>query len=346
MMNLRRSFPFARRQVTSRLRRGAVTLGALGALVAVTGAAIRHRASSGSYVFGGRIIAADSASLEGVRVVAMDARGSYEAVIDSSGMFVGAFSAPPVGRVTLRVFSDSAAPRYHTSVLALGPGVPNEPMRVVLLPMRWRIHGGEFDGREVRIDPIRATTRASDGIGYWRLTRRGRFAGRAVTWVSDSFPLRVAFRHERGDPSISTADSLRFWELAAELERRLGRSLFRPATFEEIDGGADGIFVTVDRRMSAAGKTFITYDQTGRIYEALVSVGQREFLGQSRIATHELMHAIGLGHTRGWSSVMGPSAEGVDSPSVDDVAYAQLYYAISRIQRERDAPFGILEAAR
>ena len=326
---------------------GAVTrcvglLAATLALVATSGSA--RNASPELLAFGGRIIPADSGSIEGVRVVAVDARGTYEALVDSSGVFVGSFAAPPVGRVTLRVFSDSAAPRYHTSVITLGAGVPAMPARVVLVPRSWRIRGGMFDGREVRTDPARATTHYGDGLGYWRLTRRGDLAGRAVSWSTDSLPVRVAFRHERGDPFISNDDSVRFWEKAREVERLIGRSLFRPASYEEVEAGGDGIFVTVDRRMSAAGKTFITYDQTGRIYEALVTVAQRDYLGQSRIASHELMHAIGLGHTGSWPSVMGANTGVIESPSVEDVAYAQLYYAISQLQREREAPFGILES--
>jgi hypothetical protein len=299
-----------------------------------------------SYVFGGRIITADSGSLDGVHVVAFDSRGAYDALLDSSGTFVGSLPAPPASRVTLRVFSDSGAPRYHTSVIALGPGVPSRPTRVVLVPTHWRIRGGPFDGRDVAVDPVRATTRYAEGMAYWRLTRRGQTSGRAVSWVADSFPLRVAFRHERGDPFISTADSLGFWRVARNLEAMLGRPLFRPASFEEIDGGADGILVTVNHRMSAAGKTFVTYDATGRIYEALVTVSERDYLGQSRVATHELLHAIGLGHTAAWPSVMGPTAWGIDTPSSEDVAYAQLYYAISRLQRDNEAPFGILESGR
>jgi len=77
-----------------------------------------------------------------------------------------------------------------------------------------------------------------------------------------------------------------------------------------------------------------------------VTVSQRDYLGESRIATHELMHAIGLGHTGAWPSVMGANTGANNSPTVDDVAYAQLYYAIARLQREREAPFGILEAGR
>ena len=328
-----------------RFARRLIAFACVGALVAASPPWVRARAKD-SYVFGGRIIAADGGSLDGVRVVASDARGAYDALLDSSGTFVGSFPMMPSSRVTLRVFSDSAAPRYHTSVITLGAGVPNGPTRVVLIPTRWRIRGGSFDGREVAIDPVRATTRYAEGMAYWRLTRRGLTAGRAVTWVADSFPLRVAFRHERGDPSISASDSIGFWNVARNLEATLGRSLFRPASFAEIDGGADGILVTVTWRMAAAGKTFVTYDATGRIYEALVTVSDRQFLGQPRVASHELMHAIGLGHTGSWPSVMGPNTLGVDSPSVEDVAYAQLYYSIARLQRENEAQFGILESGR
>jgi len=299
-----------------------------------------------SYLFGGRIIAADSGSLEGVHVIATDAQGTYEALIDSSGTFVGSFPTQPSSRVTLRVFSDSVAPRYHTSVVTLGRGVPGEATRIVLLPRRWRVRGGPFDGREVPIDPARATTRSGDGPGYWRLTRRGSWAGRAVSWVADSFPVRVAFRHADGDPFVSPNDSVRFWEMATNLERVLGRRLFRPASFEEVDTGADGIFVAVNPRMPAAGKTFITYDATGRIYEALVTVSRNAYLGDSRVAMHELIHAIGFGHTGAWTSIMGPNAAGIESPTAEDVAYAQLFYAISRLQRDREAQFGILESTR
>jgi hypothetical protein len=232
------------------------------------------------YAFGGRVIPADGGSLDRVHVVAVDARGSYEALIDSSGIFVGAFAAPPVGRVTLRVFSDSTSPRYHSSVITLGPGVPATPARVVLVPTTWHIQGGAFDGRDVRVDPVRATTRSGDGPGYWRLTRRGSLAGRAVTWSTTACRFASRFATSAADPPITTSDSVRFWERAMEVERLIGRSLFRPASFEDVEAGGDGILVTIDRRMSAAGRTFITYDQGGRIYEALVTVSAARVSGR------------------------------------------------------------------
>jgi len=322
-----------------------IAFGSVAVLLAAAPGGPSTGPAAASYLFGGRIIAADSGSLDGVHVIATDARGTYEALIDSSGAFVGSFPTQPSSRVTLRVFSDSAAPRYLTSVVTLASGVP-EATRIVLLPRRWRIRGGPFDGREVPIDPARATTRYGDGPGYWRLTRRGSWAGRAVSWVADSFPVRVAFRHAAGDPYISPNDSVRFWDMATNLERLLGRQLFRPASFEEVDAGGDGIFVAVNARMPAAGKTFITYDASGRIYEALVTVSRNAYFGDPRVTIHEMLHAIGFGHTGAWTSIMGPNAAGVDSPTVEDVAYAQLFYAVSQLQRDRDAPFGILEAAR
>ncbi|HUQ83311.1 MAG TPA: carboxypeptidase-like regulatory domain-containing protein [Gemmatimonadaceae bacterium] len=312
----------------------------------LVGAAPGNRPGGDSFAFGGRVIAADSGVLDGVHVVAADAMGTYEAIVDSSGVFVGSFPGPPVGRVTLRVFSDSSARRYHTSVVTLGAGVPTAPTRVVLVPTIWRIRGGAFDGIDVPIDPVRATTRYADGIGYWRLTRRGHLAGRAITWDTDSLPVRVAFRHERNDAVIFEADSIAFWRVADDVERVVGRRLFRPAAYEEVEAGGDGIFVTIDRRMTPAGRTFITYDQGGRIYEALVTVSRRESLGDSRIASHELLHAIGLGHTGAWPSVMGVNTGAINAPSLQDVAYAQAYYALARLQRERGAPFGILESGR
>jgi hypothetical protein len=318
-------------------------LAAVGLVVSAT-AATRVEVASPSLAFGGRIFAADGGSLDGVRVVATDARGSHEAIVDSTGLFVGAFPTTPTGPVALRVFMDSA-PRYHASVVPLGHGIGAGPTRIVMVPTHWSIRGGSYAGRAVRIDPFQATARIAGAAGFWRLTKRGQTAGRAVTWATDSLPVRDAFRRERGDPPISSNDSLEFWAMAEELERHVGRPLFRPSSFEEIDAGADGILVAIDRRMYPAGRTFITFDAAGRIYEALVSVSRHQYLGDSRVAMHEMLHAIGLGHTNAWPSVMGPSTRSVATPTAEDIAYTQLFYVIAGLQRVHDAPYGILEAA-
>ncbi len=111
--------------------------------------------------------------------------------------------------------------------------------------------------------------------------------------------------------------------------------------------GADGILRDGEpAECPRPGRRSSRTTQSGRIYEALVTVSQNEYLGESRVATHELLHAIGFGHTGAWSSIMGPNAAGVDSPTVEDVAYAQLYYAIARAPAEREARFGIPESGK
>ena len=72
-------------------------------------------------------------------------------------------------------------------------------------------------------------------------------------------------------------------------------------------------------------------------------MSSRSLLGSQRVVTHELMHAIGFGHTTAWTSVMGPP-EGVDRPTATDAAHAQLLLAVREAQHQFDAPYGILEA--
>ena len=64
--------------------------------------------------------------------------------------------------------------------------------------------------------------------GILAVTKRGRSIGRAVSWVADSFPVRVAFRHERGDPFISATDSVRFWAMAMEPRAAAGAIAIPP----------------------------------------------------------------------------------------------------------------------
>src|SRR5688572_23922013 len=106
-MSTPRSSSAARLESASRSLRRLAMVVALALLTGVSAGSARSRPARDFYEFGGRIIPADNGSLQGVHVVATDARGSYEALLDSSGVFVGAFPAPPSGRVTLRVFSDS-----------------------------------------------------------------------------------------------------------------------------------------------------------------------------------------------------------------------------------------------
>ena len=57
-----------------------------------------------------------------------------------------------------------------------------------------------------------------------------------------------------------------------------------------------------------------------------------------------MLHALGFGHTRSWISLLNPGGQRTTSPTVADVAYAQLFYRVLALQEHLDAPYGLLEA--
>jgi hypothetical protein len=135
------------------------------------------------------------------------------------------------------------------------------------------------------------------------------------------------------------------WELLRRLETELGQHLFRPAREEDIPVQANAILVSVNSALSTAGYTFTAYGEQGRLYDVRVAVQSRNMLHDSRIMEHEMLHALGFGHTRSWLSLLNPGAgRRTVSPTVPDVAYAQLFYRVVGLQERLDAPFGLLEA--
>jgi hypothetical protein len=144
---------------------------------------------------------------------------------------------------------------------------------------------------------------------------------------------------------LSAGDSLALWGLLSQLETELGQHLFRPAREDDIPVQANGILVSVDRSLSTAGYTFTASSEQGRLYDARVTVRSSQMLGEARVMEHEMLHALGFGHTTSWLSLLNPGAHRRPaSPTAADIAYAQLFYRVMALQRRLDAPFGLLEA--
>ena len=200
------------------------------------------------------------------------------------------------------------------------------------LPESWTIEGGRYDGQEV-------TLHAAGGAGgYWRLTRaRGGRAPRAVAWAPDSLPIRLVLERARGS-WLGAHDSLVVWSLVRELERELGLALFRPADAEDVAPASplvDGVRVRVAPVSGAAGRTYLSYGLDGRIAEASIHVASPDLLADRRVMKHELLHALGFGHTTAWSSLLTPGGAIVDA-TAEDVAHARAWYAV-RAAQERGA---------
>jgi hypothetical protein len=157
-------------------------------------------------------------------------------------------------------------------------------------------------------------------------------AGRPVGWATDA-ARSVAF-----DPGARTAfDTAAFWSAARGLGRAWGRPLFRPAA----DGESADVTVALAPGLPAAGMTTLSYDGSGVVAGARVEFRSASAAADPRVAAHELLHALGFGHARGWSSLVGLAGYGgPETATPADVAHGQLLEAVRRAAREAEREYG------
>lgn len=152
----------------------------------------------------------------------------------------------------------------------------------------------------------------------WRLTSRD--DTRVVGWNPSRFPIGVAFRPGSG---IAAEDSIAFWRTLGQMEKDIGVAIFSPATVSVDDDPDDVIVVGVRPMAGDDGVTFVTWSGNGSLYDARVFFSSPAKLHEQGVVTHEMMHAMGFGHSPDAGSIMNaiPSAERL---SPRDVAYVQL----------------------
>ena len=192
----------------------------------------------------------------------------------------------------------------------------------------WTIKAGSFAGQIVPIDKSAATRRSSR---FWRISNIGG-QKRIVGWNPSRLPARVAFRPGRG---ISAADSAAFWEILERMQTDMGMRLFEPASLAEDLDPDDFIVIDTKPMTSAEGLTLVTWSSGGTLYDARVYLRAPETLRNPRVVVHEMMHALGFGHTSAWTSVMNGYGGGARGLTPEDVAYAQLALE-SRATSERE----------
>ena len=192
----------------------------------------------------------------------------------------------------------------------------------------WTIKAGSFAGQIVPIDRNAASRRSSR---FWRISDAGG-QKRIVGWNPSRLPARVAFRPGRG---IGAADSTAFWEILERMQADMGMRLFEAASLEEDSDPDDIIVIDTKPISSAEGVTMVTWSSGGTLYDARVYLRAPETLRNPRVVVHEMMHALGFGHTSAWTSVMNGYGGGARGLTPEDVAYAQLALE-SRAASERE----------
>jgi len=196
----------------------------------------------------------------------------------------------------------------------------------------WTIRAGRFANVWIPIQSGKALA-GRGGSRFWRASSR-RHPDRMVGWNPSRLPIPVALR--RGSGRISESDSASFWKILGAIESDLGMSVFRPATIGKDDDPDDVIVVEVKPVGGADGVTLLTWTEGGEVYDARVRLRHTGLLGDSHVVTHEMMHALGFGHTTAWASIMSPGTSRVDRLTSTDVAYAQ-YAFNSRADADTEA---------
>ncbi|MBA3341761.1 MAG: hypothetical protein H0T48_07985 [Gemmatimonadaceae bacterium] len=182
------------------------------------------------------------------------------------------------------------------------------------------IPAGRFAGATVRIDRG-AAAGGSKSARFWRHTG-SRSERRVVGWNPSRLPIAVAFRVGRG-AGIPAADSAGFWAILEEMEADFGMRLFRPVTLSGDADPEDVIVVALKATGGSDGITLITWTSTGDVYDARVFLRSLQTMQSASVVTHEMMHALGFGHTSAWPSVMNQGGRQITRLGADDVAYAR-----------------------
>jgi hypothetical protein len=312
-------------------------------------------------VLAGRVIAAGGGDTRGVRVFARAGALADSAEVDSAGRFALVLPEASLGD-SLELWvdaADSGAAAFHPARLRLGPWDVAREQEIVLVPLRWTIDAGRYAGHEVEVRLARAfSPPCATCTGFFRTLPADKNSGRTRLqgWPAGRFPLRVAFDREWNGEPVTARDSAAFWRAADELEETFGADVFRPANFPDAvpreDGGPDDvILVWFDPDMRGIGGIGTAVSHGDDIEYGDVRLN-REALREDAMAQglvpHELMHALGFGHTCAWRSVVAdvrrcPSLR-APTATEDDVAYAELAAAIRSLLRERGGRWAI-EAA-
>src|SRR6266550_1658345 len=215
-------------------------------------------------------------------------------------------------------------------VVAIEPTVkPEKPSDTV-----WTIESGAYAGLRVPLQFEAAFGARGKREHFWRLATGARSTSAIVGWKSTRYPIPIAFRHKGLSRAISPSDSGAFWSIIAQLNADFGVDLFRPATISNEDP-PDIIVVDLGDMRSTDGLSRETWTPWGELFDVRVTFNDVQTLHDRRVVTHEMMHALGFGHTMAWRSVLNlRQSDDADRVTPEDVAYAELAMS-SRIGKER-----------
>jgi hypothetical protein len=120
------------------------------------------------------------------------------------------------------------------------------------------------------------------------------------------------------------------------MEIDLGMHLFEPSNLEPGADPDDVIIVDTKFMYADDGRTLVTWSNNAGVYDARVYFRSPAVMHSSRIVAHEMMHALGFGHTSQWNSIMNSGSGAPAALTVEDVAYAQYAFELRSANERED----------
>jgi hypothetical protein len=241
----------------------------------------------------------------------------------------------------------------HPSLVRLRGDQAVPPLAFVLVPRRWTIRGGTYDGTtvDISLDAAFRPPCVTPGDTNCDSFYPSAWTGAPRLWPRAAFPIPVAFDHARAHEIVTNVDSTEFWRVLDRMSADFGTALFRPAHVNEITLGAQdrpqqAIVVRVDTTLSGfSAWTNWWWNASGEMNSAVVRPRRASFVRYSSLMTHELLHTQGFKHSCAWTTVMGGYGCGSSTGlSREDVAYAQLASQVELVQRQSGAGLGLAAA--
>lgn len=286
----------------------------------------------------GKFVAFDGGAAPLPTEIALSAAGVRLTIPVLDGAFAARADVPLDTEVDMT--ARAADSTYHDIRIRFGAQREMQNMTVALVPTAVTVDAGTFAGRRVPVDAAAAMRRVGRSAPFWRLVPlSGRGPRKLLGWRESDFPLHIAFDRARSADPITAEDSTRFWAIARDLERDLGRPLLAPA--ELADSGRVNVVPVEIQPQESQAHTFVSWAQAGNATNGVMLFRRAALLRDSHVVTHELVHLLGFGHSTEWSSVSQPDGRTRPGLTVDDVAYIQLALRLRRLQEQTGARPGL-----
>jgi hypothetical protein len=319
---------------------------------------VRVGAPGSGSVVSGRVETLDGATFPlSISLRYEDASGVATGTVSSDGSYAIQVKHPIDPGDTIEVGfipTGGTAPLYHPSLVVAPASAVSAGITALLIPRRWRVTRGVYQGVEVPIAVNGAFTGAGFG-SFWPAglnSAATSFHAAFGLWPDSSFPLAVVLVPRPGDVPFSAPDSIQVWDQLDRMEQILGIDLFTPATPDPAWGfpplRPDTVSISRSTNLANAnplGTLVRTWSQAlpRRSVPLLITIDETaSYTGRLDLnfvlghppapVHHEFFHILGLGHGCSFLSAVAtcpPHTPGtrVAEITMDDVAHYELLRA-------------------